>query len=169
MIMNIYFIIAPVIILFASMQVHGAEVEIGTSFPGGNVVVEKIEGNTIHLAPDLRGGQPWFHWCFDARVAKPAKIIFDLGKPQKIGVRGPAVSIDEGKSWRYLGIENVEMTPQAERFTYEFTKENQRVRFAVAIPYLQHDLDAFIKKNATNPLLVKSELTKTRGGLLLIC
>jgi len=164
MIMNIYFIIAPVIILFASMQVHGAEVEIGTSFSGGNVVVGKIEGNTIHLAPDLRGGQPWFYWCFDARVAKPAKIIFDLGKPQKIGVRGPAVSIDEGKSWRYLGIENVEMTPQAERFTYEFTKENQRVRFAVAIPYLQHDLDAFIKKNATNPLLVKSELTKTRRG-----
>lgn len=87
-----------------------------------------------------------------------------MGKPQKIGVRGPAVSIDEGKSWNYLGTENVEMTPQAERFTYEFTKVNQRARFSVAIPYLQHDLDAFIKKHAANPFLVKSELTKTRKG-----
>ena len=162
--MKLHTIFILLILLFISMQVHGEEVKISTSFAGGNVIVEKIEGNTIHLAPDLRGGQPWFHWCFDAMVEKPSKIIFDLGKPQKIGVRGPAFSIDEGKSWRYLGTENVEMTPQAERFTYEFSKVNQRVRFAVAIPYLQNDLDAFIKKNALNPILIKSELTKTRKG-----
>lgn len=162
--MSLPSIIALVVMLFVSMQVHGEEVEISTSFPGGNVVVEKMEGRTIHLGTDLRGGQPWFYWCFDATVANPGKVRFDLGKPQKIGVRGPAISIDEGKSWSYLGTENVEMTPQAERFTYEFTKVNQRVRFAVAIPYLQHDLNAFITKNAANPFLVKSELTKTRKG-----
>ena len=164
MIMKLFPIITPVVLLLVSMQVHGVEVRISTSFPGGNVVVEKIDGRTIHLDTDLRGGQPWFYWCFDATVANPGKVLFDLGKPQKIGVRGPAVSIDEGKSWNYLGTENVEMTPQAERFTYEFTKVNQRVRFAVAIPYLQHDLNAFITKNAANPFLVKSELTKTRKG-----
>ncbi len=162
--MNLYTLITPVIILFASLQVHGEEVRISTSFPGGNVVVEKMVGRTIHLGTDLRGGQPWFYWCFDATVANPGKVLFDLGKPQKIGVCGPAVSIDEGKSWSYLGNENVELTPQAERFTYEFTKVNQRARFSVAIPYLQHDLDAFIKKNISNPLLVRSELTKTRKG-----
>jgi len=162
--MKLHSIITPVIILFISMQVHGEEVKISTSFPGGNVVVEKIDANTIYLNSDLRGGQPWFYWCFDATVAKPGKRVFDLGKPKKIGVRGPAFSIDEGKSWRYLGTENVDITPQAERFTYEFTKVNQRVRFAVAIPYLQHDLDAFIKKNAANLILTKSELTKTRKG-----
>ena len=162
--MKLFPIITPVVLLLVSMQVHGAEVKISTAFPGGNVVVEKINGRTIHLDTDLRGGQPWFYWCFDATVANPGKVLFDLGKPQKIGVRGPAVSIDEGKSWSYLGTENVEMTAQAERFTYEFTKVNQRARFSVAIPYLQHDLDAFIKKNGTNLLLVKSELTKTRRG-----
>ena len=164
MIMKLFPIITPVVLLLVSMQVHGVEVKISTAFPGGNVVVEKMEGRTIHLSTDLRGGQPWFYWCFDATVANPGKVLFDLGKPQKIGVRGPAVSIDEGKSWSYLGTENVEMTPQAERFTYEFTKVNQRARFSVAIPYLQHDLNAFITKNAANPFLVKSELTKTRKG-----
>ena len=162
--MKISPVITLAIMLLSCMRVHAEGVEIGTSFPGGNIVVEKIDGNTIHLAPDLRGGQPWFYWCFDATVAKPGKVVFDLGKPQKIGVRGPAASFDGGKSWRYLGMQNVEITTRAERFTHEFSLENQKVRFAVVIPYLQHDLDAFIKKNMTNPHLVKKELTKTRKG-----
>lgn len=162
--MKISTLISLVTVLLFSMRIHAAEITVSSAFPGGNVIVEKIEGNTIHLAPDLRGGQPWFYWCFDAKVTKPGKVVFDLGKPQKIGVRGPAASIDGGKTWRYLGTENVEMTLQAERFSYEFLNNDQSVRFAVAIPYLHNDLDAFIKKNANNPLLVKSELTKTRKG-----
>ena len=58
--MKLFPIITPVVLLLVSMQVHGVEVEISTSFPGGNVVVEKMEGRTIHLGTDLRGGQPWF-------------------------------------------------------------------------------------------------------------
>ncbi|PHX62597.1 MAG: hypothetical protein CK551_10390, partial [Planctomycetaceae bacterium] len=103
MIMKLFPLITTVVLLLVSMQLHGEEVKISTAFPGGNVVVEKIDGRTIHLGTDLRGGQPWFYWCFDATVANPGKVLFDLGKPQKIGVRGPAVSIDEGKSWSYLG------------------------------------------------------------------
>jgi len=141
-----------------------AGITIDTQFPGGNVVVKGIEGDTVHLTPDLRGGQAWFYWCFDAVAAKPGKVTFAFANPLRIGVRGPAVSRDGGRSWRWLGAEHVESTKEAERFSYQFNAAQERVRFAVAIPYLQHDLDAFVLKNKNNPHLSKSVLTKTRKG-----
>ena len=47
------------------------EVRIAADFPGGNIKVEKIDGETIHVAPDLRDtqkGQWWFYWCFRLRA-----------------------------------------------------------------------------------------------------
>ncbi|MBC8877199.1 MAG: hypothetical protein H8E44_47835 [Planctomycetes bacterium] len=32
-------------------------VSIRTDFPGGNVLVESIEGDVVHVEPDLRGGR----------------------------------------------------------------------------------------------------------------
>lgn len=141
-----------------------ADVTIDAEFPGGNVVVKSIEGNTVHLAPDLRGGQPWFYWCFDAESAKPGTVTFVFAKPPMIGVRGPAVSRDGGRSWQWLGAEHVESAKEAERFSFRFTAAQERVRFAVAIPYLPNDLDAFLLKNKGNPHLTRTVLAKTRKG-----
>ena len=40
----------------------------------------------------------------------------------------------------------------------------QKVRFAVAIPYLHKDLSDFLDKNRSNSHLKRSELTKSRLG-----
>ncbi len=148
-------------------------VTIRADFPGGNVLVKKVDGDTIQLAPDLRGGQPWFYWHFKAEARRPGRVTFAFARPPMIGVRGPAVSLDDGKSWHWLGADQVQYAPAAgpdapaerqDRFSFAFTEAGQKVRFAVAIPYLQHDLDEFLAANAANRHLTRSVLTRTRLG-----
>jgi len=115
------------------------EVTIVTDFPGGNVVVMQNEGNIVHVAPDLRGDRPWFYWNFEAQASKPGRVDFVF--PEKvagfkngaIGFQGPAISTDLGKTWRWSGTDNVD----GNSFFFDFVKVDQRVRFAVTIPYVQ--------------------------------
>ncbi|MDP6720880.1 MAG: M14 family zinc carboxypeptidase, partial [Pirellulaceae bacterium] len=141
-------------------------VTINTAFPGGNVsVISNTEGS-VHVEPDLRGGRPWFYWCFEATSTKPGKVTFVF--PEKvvgfkngaIGFQGPAISTDLGKTWNWMGTDQVD----GDSFFYAFAKANERVRFAVTIPYVQQDLDNFLKKSASNPHLKTSILTKSRNG-----
>jgi len=134
-------------------------VTIGTDFPGGNALVKSIEGDTVSIAPDLAGGRNWFYWCIEARVKQPGTVTFSL-PGGKIGNQGPAISRDQGKTWEYMGKSTVE----GNTFTYRFTKSNDPVRLAVTIPYLQKDLDAFLKKNARNPHLSRGILTRSKAG-----
>lgn len=149
------------------------KVTIRTDFPGGNVLVGKNEGATVHLAPDLRGGPAWFYWHFEAEASEPGTVSFVFANPPKIGTRGPAVSRDGGKSWQWLETEQVTYAPPVgddkfkarhDSFTFTFTEAKQRVRFAVAIPYLQRELDQFLDKHKTNPHMARSTLTETRFG-----
>jgi hypothetical protein len=139
-------------------------VTISTDFPGANVAVIKNENGSVVLAPDLRGDKPWFYWCFEAQALQPGRVNFVLPdkvigfKNGAIGFQGPAISTDLGKSWKWMGTKNVD----GPSFFFEFTKQNERVRFAVTIPYLQSNLEAFLKKNAANPHLKKSVLAKSR-------
>jgi tetratricopeptide (TPR) repeat protein len=156
-----------------SVDAAEMEVAIRADFPGGNVVVVKNEGSRVHVAPDLRGGQPWFYWNFEARASQPGRVTFDFAGSLKIGVRGPAYSLDEGKAWQWLGADHTEYASPAgsgsaaqhESFFYDFTAEYLRVRFAVAIPYLPQDLDAFLRTHAANAHLKQYVLTKTRSGV----
>jgi len=149
------------------------KVTIRADFPGGNVLVKRNEGATLHLAPDLRGGRPWFYWHFEAQASQPGRVTFVFADPPQVGARGPAVSRDGGKSWQWLGADHVEYAPpprtgdraaRYDSFRYEFTDAAKPVRFAVAIPYLQSNLDAFLKQHAGNPHLVQGVLTKSRKG-----
>lgn len=144
----------------------GGSVAIRAEFPGGNVVEMQNDGSTVHVAPDLRGDSPWFYWNFEAVAEKPGRVTFVF--PEKvvgfkdgaIGFQGPAISLDLGVTWQWMGTGNV----SGSSFYYDFEKAKQRVRFAVTIPYLQADLDFFLAKNAANVHLRKSVLTKSRHG-----
>jgi hypothetical protein len=141
-------------------------VAIHSEFPGGNVAVTKNNGSIVHVAPDLRGDNPWFYWCFEAKSSKAGRVTFTF--PEKvvgfkdgaIGNQGPAISTDLGETWRWMGTEQVD----GSSFFYEFSKKNEIVRFAVTIPYVQKNLDAFLKKNADNVHLKASVLTKSLNG-----
>lgn len=140
-----------------------AQVTIRSDFAGGNVAVTSHEPGTVHLAPDLRGDNPWFYWYFEATAVEPGRVSFVF--PEKvigfkdgaIGHQGPAVSRDGGKTWDWMGTETVE----GSRFHYDFTMTGQSVRFAVTIPYVQSNLEQFLTRNRENAHLKRSELTKS--------
>ena len=150
------------------------EIKIRADFSGGNVLVQKIEGNTVHIAPDLRGGKPWFYWNFEAEAAKPGRVrfVFPAEAGDQMSVNGPAVSLDEGKTWKWLGAEQVKFRKlgadaklqPSDEFAFEFTAPLQKVRFSVGIPYLQSNLDKFIESIGENPHLNRDILTRSRNG-----
>jgi len=61
--------IACVIVLgFSAVAVRAAAPRIDAGFPGGNIIVDGIEGDTVFLRPDLRDTQgDWFYWAFRVR------------------------------------------------------------------------------------------------------
>ena len=160
-------------LLPAQLLASELQVILRTDFPGGNVVVKKNEGASIQLAPDLRGGPAWFYWYFEAEASQPGIVEFLFASPPMLGVRGPAISRDGGKSWQWLGTEQVKFAPSAgddktkirqDSFSFTFSEAKQKVRFAVGIPYLQSNLDEFLSQHKANPHLKRSTLTETRIG-----
>lgn len=153
--------------LFATAPLPAAEekLTIRSDYPGGNVLVEGIEGLTARVAPDLRTTtMDWFYWDFTAEAAEPGRARFVFTGP-RIGTRGPAVSLDGGRTWKWLGTENVTYSKGKENpeesFEFDFSQAGQKVRFAVGFPYVQSHLEEFLKKNAGNPNLTTGVLTKS--------
>ncbi|OGV57575.1 MAG: hypothetical protein A2X45_11350 [Lentisphaerae bacterium GWF2_50_93] len=141
------------------------EIKIRSDFPGGNVIVQKNEPGKAQIAPDLRGGAAWFYWYFEAEAVQPGRVDFVFpeqmtGVKSPIGMQGPALSLDLGKSWTWAGTGNV----KDNSFFYDFEKVGQKVRFAVTFPYLQGDFDSFMKENAGNKNLRSEVLTKSIKG-----
>lgn len=137
-------------------------IEIDCDFPGGNVIVEGIEGDTIRLAPDQRDIDPnthWFYWYYRVRGAQGRTLNFVFERAD-VGVRGPAVSLDRGWTWRWLGAEHGD----DHSFVYGFATEAGEVRLSFGMPYTQHNWDAFVADRAGNPHLRLDTLCRSRKG-----
>jgi len=139
----------------------GAAFSIGADFPGGNVLVGKIEGDVVELRPDVRDTKgSWFYWCFQVSGAAGRTLTFNFTQGSPVGVRGAAVSTDEGGSWSWLGT--AQATPKS--FTYRFPETADKVRFSFAVPYTQRNLDAFLAGLGNEPALSREVLCKSRKG-----
>ncbi len=148
----------------ASVRGIGAKaspVIVDANYPGGNIVVERIEGDTVYLRPDLRDTQGWwFYWSFRVRGAQGRTLTFRFSGDNPVGVRGPAVSIDSGRSWSWLGSEAV----QDASFRYTFGASASEARFCLAMPYLEANLKEFLARHKDSPYLAVRELCKSRKG-----
>ncbi len=115
---------------------------ITADFPGGNILVDSVEGNSVHLRPDLRDTTTdWFYWYFGVRGAGNRTLTFHF-EPKHFGVLGPGVSLDGGQTWRWLGTGS---GPEG-TFSYAFSWEDAEVRFSVGMPYVRSDWDRFLTK-----------------------
>jgi hypothetical protein len=124
-------------------------------------VVDSIEGDTVRLHQDSRDTpQFWFYWCFDVEGAQGRRMTFEFTQGNVFGTRGPAVSLDDGKSWRWLGAGAC----QGDSFQYAFSEQASRVRFAYAIPYTQLDWDRFLERHAHDASLLRQTLTRSPRG-----
>ncbi len=171
------FILLAVFIIFGvnagfSAKPCNAEPIIDANYPGGNIIVYKlngriVDGNTVYLQQDLRDTQWWwFYWNFRVQAAQGRTLNFKFClKHPKLGIspfgtQGPAVSTDGGQSWSWLGADSV----KDDTFTYSFPKDGKEVRFCFTIPYLQKDLDKFINLYRGNPAFSVKRLCKTAKG-----
>jgi len=151
-------------LLLAAQPLFAADLKVAirSDFAGGNVTVLKNEGAAVHLAPDLRGGKPWFHWHFEAQASQPGTVTFTFAGSPMLAARGPAVSVDGGKTWAWLGEDAA--FPRHDGFRFAFTETVRTARFAVAVPYLQSNLDEFLDEHKNNPHLTRAVLTKSKAG-----
>jgi hypothetical protein len=135
--------------------------EVDCAFPGGNIVVEGTEGDVVRLHQDLRDTEgDWFYWYFRVRGAGGRWLRFNFTRSAAIGARGPAVSLDKGRTWAWLGLAD----GGNESFSYDFPGRAGEVRFCVTIPYAGPDLGAFLERHRRSRYLRSGVLCRTAAG-----
>ena len=144
---------------------HGGLV-VDNRLPAGNIVVEKIDGDTVHVMRELRDTKPdWFYWAFRVKGAKGRTLTFTFdpracwGGP--VGVRGPAVTTDGGKAWSYP----CDGKSTKNTFSYAFDTDDE-VRFYETWQYLPPDWEAFLAQHASDrgKKFVTGVLCRSRKG-----
>lgn len=116
-------------------------IDIDCDFPCGNIVVEGIKANQVTLHQELRDtDRDWFYWCFRVRGAAGRTLEFHFTRSRALGVRGPAVSLDCGENWSWLGADCIDKNS----FSYTFD-ESPEVRLSFAMPYQLSRWQRFIK------------------------
>ena len=134
---------------------------IDADFPGGNIIVDRIEGDRVDLRQDPRDTSGfWFYWYFRVSGAAGRTLTFHFTGGNVLGVRGPAVSIDGGETWAWLGADSVSGTS----FTYTFGPHAGDVRFCLAMPYQEANLEEFLARYAQSPHLKIERHATTRAG-----
>lgn len=141
---------------------------IDDKFPGGNVIVDSINGNDIYIHQDLHDTEAnWFYWCFSVNNAQNRTLTFHFTHPWKeyppmnvIGAHGPAVSFDKGLTWSWIGEKSVNNLS----FTYKIPSKADEVRISVGMPYTQKNLQEFLKKYENHPNLEIASLALSRKG-----
>ena len=135
-------------------------VEISKELPAGNINVLDIQCDRVFLEPELRDSRDdWFYWKFKAVFDAPGEVCFRFSHPNKIGTRGPAVSMDRGATWTWR--------PDAVRSKCDFVFDCRRpgeIWFCQALPYLQTDLARFTSEFRDHPALYPSSLCRSRKG-----
>jgi hypothetical protein len=154
-------------LVLAAAAAPAAELDAG--IPGGNLRVLRREGNTLQVAPDLRDTSSWwFHYHFRLRAApdETVTVVFPGNNP--IGVRGPAVSEDEGRTWRWLGAEVVQRTTVEGKPAWSFPARvpagAAEVRYAFAPAYLESHWRTWLATRRAHPALQVTELCRSRQG-----
>ena len=118
---------------------------ITTDFPGGNIALTGIDGDTVRVERELRDTEgDWFYWAFcveDAAELAGATLTFLFPSPNRVGRFGAAVSHDRMRwSWTESGA--------GDRFSYTFSEGEDRVYFAHHILYAPERFDAFCRRNS---------------------
>ena len=156
---RVYCILVPMLSGLAMLNPAWADVNVDADYPGGNIAVEKVEGDAVTLQQELRDtGRWWFYWNFRVSGAAGRTLTFRFTNRNVFGTQGPAVSTDDGLTWSWLGTRTV----KGSSFSYQFAPDSSDVRFAFSLPYQEADLRRFLVRHKGNENLVVHELCKTR-------
>lgn len=118
------------------------DLKISSDFPGGNIVVNKISGDSVWLKPDLSftDGE-WFYWYFKISGISGRTITFNFDQKNVFAKYGPAYSINNDHAWKWYGENSV----LNHSFSFLFSEQDTIAFFSVAFPYTQKDLCEFLE------------------------
>ncbi|MFO7898924.1 MAG: M14 family zinc carboxypeptidase [Planctomycetota bacterium] len=139
---------------------------IDADFPGGNILVDRIDGDDVWLRQDHRDTEGWwFYWCCRVRGAAGRTITLHFTDGNVLADRGPTISADfVDWSWADAHLE-----PECDedgdfRATVRFPESHDVAYLSYSFPYVQSHLEAFLAKHAEHPHLHRSTLTTTEAG-----
>jgi hypothetical protein len=143
-------------ILIRTIPVFSQENPLVTAdFPAGNILVERMEGDTIWMGPDLSETEgEWFYWHFKLTHMAGRTLHFQFTRDNQFSSFGPAYSINHRDNWKWLGEHRV----KDNRFSYSFSPEDTVAWFCTAIPYAGEDLEKFLGRLRNRPFLVQDTL-----------
>jgi len=156
-----HLILCALLVCCATAPRAAAEITIDADYPGGNIVFERIEGDHVYLHQELRDTPIWwFYWNFRVTGAAGRDLTFHFTNGDVIDLQGPAMSLDEGGTWEWLGSGSV----SGASFSHTFGAEADSVRFCYAIPYQEADLAEFLAGHEGHPHLAEEVLCRDRSG-----
>ena len=140
----------------------GAPLQIDADFRGGNVILDRIEGDRVWVHQDPRDTEGWwFYWHMRVRGAAGRTLTFTFTDGDCLGAMGPAASVDQGRSWHWLGAGAAEV---ASSFRLAFPNDAQDARLCLAVPYLQADWASFVRTLRGNAHTDRGVLCRSRKG-----
>ena len=135
--------------------------ELDCAFPGGNIVIERVDGSDVFLHQDIRDTAiDWFYWCLRVRGAAGRRLRFIFTESPALGVRGPAISVDAGRTWAWLGRGVVD----GNAFQCDMPGGAHEVRLSFAMPYQQSHWRAFMAELENTPTVRQDRLCVTEKG-----
>jgi hypothetical protein len=136
---------------------------VDTDFPGGNAVIEDVSDDLVVIRPDLRDTiGDWFYWCIRVRDCAAETVRVRVhGEPSfSIGVRGPAVSRDAGRTWSWLGSDAV----HDGEFTVSAPRDGAELLISFGMPYTTESLERFLASPLCEGRVERRELTRSEQG-----
>lgn len=110
--------------------------------PAGNIILESIDGDTVYVHQDLRDTSgDWFYWGFRACGFQGRTVTFVFTKSVAVGVRGPVISLDQGRTYGYADVNDLTRN----KFTYSFPEDASEVWMYECFPYLPDRWEAFVR------------------------
>lgn len=141
-----------VLLSSSRLQAETPRVVIDKNLPAGNIVLESMEGDTVYLQNEVRDTAGWwFYWAFRACGAAGRTLTFRFTNGDPVCTRGPCVSLDQGRTWRYAADS---FTPRT--FTYTFPPDAREVWFAMGMVYTQRDWEAFLARHAASRAFIET-------------
>lgn len=143
-------------------------IAIDCDYPGGNILLRRIEGTRLVVQQDRRDTTEWwFWWNFRVRGAAGQTITVefdDQGGP--VGPNGPAMSTDR-RSWRWAwqaGGAGPCREHDQHHFVVTVPEGADTVYFAFSFPYQLEDFERFIVPLRRHKDVRVSTLATTRAG-----
>ena len=134
---------------------------IDAGIPAGNIVFEKMSNDTVYVHQDLRDTEgDWFYWAFRARGFQGRTVTFVFTKSVAVGVRGPVVSFDQGKTYGYADATDVTRN----KFTFAFPKDAKEVWMYECFPYTPEMWASFVEGIPSCVFLPTPSLPGRRGS-----